>query len=203
MPVLLLCSDTDKSTHLTVSATSFSQFNVDWEEGKVSARVAYTLSRLARTVNVRVIGPNFATLFTGTGAPTASSQRETDEFTFNLPSGDAAVGTYTAVVDAEETTADAEEYNRDPQQRKWAWQGLGTHSLPWTITLSGGVGKGEDLWWFNGESPANYNTEVTATVHGLGTTGTFTWEVTAGVGKVKLLDNQAREQDEVELEDTN
>ena len=42
-----------------------------------------------------------------------------------------------------------------------------------------------DLWWFNGESPANYHVTITVTAQGA-TTGTFKWQVIAGGDKVNL-----------------
>jgi len=42
-----------------------------------------------------------------------------------------------------------------------------------------------DLWWFNGENPANYHTDATLTANGLDT-GYFYWNVTQGADKVEL-----------------
>jgi len=42
-----------------------------------------------------------------------------------------------------------------------------------------------DLWWFNGENPANYHTDATLTADWL-ETGPFYWEVTQGADKVEL-----------------
>jgi len=42
-----------------------------------------------------------------------------------------------------------------------------------------------DLWWFNGENPANYHTDATLSADWLDT-GHFQWEVTQGADKVEL-----------------
>jgi hypothetical protein len=42
-----------------------------------------------------------------------------------------------------------------------------------------------NLWWFNGENPANYHTDATLSVDGINI-GYFYWEVTQGADKVEL-----------------
>ncbi len=126
---VLECRDTDKSTHLAISGTSFTEWNADWVTRKVTAKVGYTLSQAAQSTQVRVFGPDLSLLYTGGGLATAQGQHTTDEFTFDMPADDGAYGTYTAVVDALETDATAEAHNRDLQP-KWAPQGMGAREIP-------------------------------------------------------------------------
>lgn len=50
------------------------------------------------------------------------------------------------------------------------------------------IKQSDDLWWFNGESPAGYKVSVTLTATGA-TTGSFQWDVTAGTDKVNFENN--------------
>jgi hypothetical protein len=58
-----------------------------------------------------------------------------------------------------------------------------------------------ELWWFNGENPIYYDTEVTLTASGL-STGSFEWTVTAGTGKVDL-NNGGADSDTITATDDN
>ena len=124
-----MCKDHDKSETLYITNAHFTQWQVDWDGNwQVHAKVAYTLSQAAQSAQVRVFGPNLELLYTGQGQPTTQGQHETDEFTFSLPEGDDALGTYTVVVDALETAAVGAASNRDGQP-KGARQGLGTSTI--------------------------------------------------------------------------
>ncbi len=126
------CKDTEKSTHLAISGTEVTQWNVDWDNWEVTAQAGYTLNQAAQSARVRVFAPDFTCLYDSeedenAEVPTAQGANETDAFTFALPTGNDAVGKYTVVVDALETGAMAEYYNRD-HEPKLARQGLATAS---------------------------------------------------------------------------
>jgi len=146
--VLILCRDTDKSTHLSISGASFTEWSIDWDNWEVTAQAGYTLSAAAQDARVRVFAPDFTCIYDSDNdanavVPTAQGANETGEFTFDLPEGDDAYGAYTVVVDALETVAVAEENNRD-QQPKWARQGTATGSVPAHVDLDI-AGAGEEI----------------------------------------------------------
>jgi len=127
-----MCSDTDKSQHLEISDVSFTEWEVDWENWQVNAKVGYTLSDEAPSARVRVYGPNLGCLYDSgqeqVEERTDEGENDTDEFVFDLPEPEEAYGAYWVVVDALETSAMAQEYNRDGEP-KAARQGLGTHDV--------------------------------------------------------------------------
>lgn len=47
------------------------------------------------------------------------------------------------------------------------------------------IEQSDDLWWFGGETPANYKVEVKLTASGI-TKGTFKWDITGGADKVSF-----------------
>ncbi|MBI4569936.1 MAG: hypothetical protein HY719_16205, partial [Planctomycetes bacterium] len=63
-------------------------------------------------------------------------------------------------------------------------------SQPFLLTVTDALfTQSADLWWFNGESPANYAINVTLTYTGAAA-GVFNWQVVQGADKVVLSDGR-------------
>ncbi len=145
VPMLLECRDTDKSSHLEISGVEFCGWTVNIPTRQIWAKVRYTLNTAAESASLRILSPDFTNLGQVSGLPTTAGTHESDWIELLLPAVSEGAGYYTAVVYATETTAMAEQYNRD-RQPKAARQGLPTVEVrPFSRNW-----RGTDLTWGEG-----------------------------------------------------
>jgi hypothetical protein len=62
--------------------------------------------------------------------------------------------------------------------------GGGSNTSPIASFQGNGITTSDDLWWFNGETPANYSTRVTLTASSGGSSDSYSWIITSGGGTV-------------------